>query len=303
MKKHSVGKKATALVMSGVLAIALAPVVAAPTAIAAPAQATAAAGITDADAYDFLMMYYLSGSLDDSEKAKAIEYYEQLDASGYEMDIEVKAFCLELCLEQAKAEAAESEAALAKANKKIAKLQTKLANAQTQLDEANAAATAGVKITKVTTSVGMQKVKVTWKVSKKITGAKYAVSYKLANKTKWKTKTVKKLKANITGLKANKTYNFRVRAVYTVDGTSTYSKYSKTVSAKPLPTYAAGKYKVTIGLNLRTSASTSSSILRGIPANTTVKVTAITVSGNEVWGKTKYDGKTGYIAMKYTKAA
>jgi len=58
-----------------------------------------------------------------------------------------------------------------------------------------------------------------------------------------------------------------------------------------------GSYRIstTAGLNVRSTASTSSSILTAIPYNTTVNVTQISGS----WGKVTYGGKTGWISLDY----
>ena len=51
-------------------------------------------------------------------------------------------------------------------------------------------------------------------------------------------------------------------------------------------------------LNLRKSASTSSSILATIPKNTTIEITSKLSSG---WYKVKYKGLTGYVSGQYVK--
>lgn len=65
--------------------------------------------------------------------------------------------------------------------------------------------------------------------------------------------------------------------------------------------YIAGTYTAAPGsgsnLNMRSSASTSSSILTKIPNGATLNVTS--VSGS--WGKTTYGGKTGWVALWYCK--
>ncbi len=64
----------------------------------------------------------------------------------------------------------------------------------------------------------------------------------------------------------------------------------------PSTSFLVGTYKIvaSIGLRLRQTASTSSSVLAAIPCNTSVSVTEI--SGN--WGKTTYSGKTGWICLQ-----
>ncbi len=51
-----------------------------------------------------------------------------------------------------------------------------------------------------------------------------------------------------------------------------------------------------LNLNLRKSASTSSSILATIPKNTTIQVISKSTSG---WYKVEYKGATGYVSSKY----
>lgn len=63
------------------------------------------------------------------------------------------------------------------------------------------------------------------------------------------------------------------------------------------PSYTTGQYKTTDNLNLRQSYSTSSNILLTIPSGKTVNVTSIY---NNEWGKTVYNGKTGWIYLEYT---
>ena len=61
------------------------------------------------------------------------------------------------------------------------------------------------------------------------------------------------------------------------------------------------KVTTTAGLNMRSSTSTSSSVLKKIPYNTTVKITDYKTANGYDWGKTTYGGKTGWLAMKYVK--
>lgn len=71
-----------------------------------------------------------------------------------------------------------------------------------------------------------------------------------------------------------------------VDGTATTT------------TYLTGHYKTTDPLNLRSSYSTSSSILLTIPAGKTVVVTRVY---NNQWGEVEYNGKSGWICLDYTQ--
>lgn len=61
------------------------------------------------------------------------------------------------------------------------------------------------------------------------------------------------------------------------------------------------KVTTTAGLNLRSSTSASSTRLATIPYNTTIRVTSYTTANGYDWGKTTYNGKTGWVAMKYVK--
>ena len=63
-------------------------------------------------------------------------------------------------------------------------------------------------------------------------------------------------------------------------------------------TYLTGHYKTTDALNLRSSYSTSSSILLTIPAGKTVVVTRVY---NNQWGEVEYNGKSGWICLDYTQ--
>lgn len=61
------------------------------------------------------------------------------------------------------------------------------------------------------------------------------------------------------------------------------------------------KVTTTAGLNLRSSTSDSSTRLTTIPCNTTIGVTSYKTANGYDWGKTTYNGKTGWVAMKYVK--
>ncbi len=56
-----------------------------------------------------------------------------------------------------------------------------------------------------------------------------------------------------------------------------------------------------VGLNLRSSASTSSSVLVTIPDDTILTVTSTKTAGGYTWGKATYNGKTGWCALDYTE--
>ncbi|MBQ4050527.1 MAG: RICIN domain-containing protein [Oscillospiraceae bacterium] len=66
-------------------------------------------------------------------------------------------------------------------------------------------------------------------------------------------------------------------------------------SAATFQSYQA-RITTSAGLNMRSSASSSSSKLTAIPYNTTVTITA----EQNGWGKTSYGGKTGWISLQYT---
>lgn len=55
------------------------------------------------------------------------------------------------------------------------------------------------------------------------------------------------------------------------------------------------------GVNLRSGAGTGYKKKGAVPYNTTLKITKKTTGGGYTWGYTKYDGITGWIALKYTK--
>ena len=63
------------------------------------------------------------------------------------------------------------------------------------------------------------------------------------------------------------------------------------------PEFVTGIYETTGSVNLRKSATTSSSILGAIPKGTTVTVTEVIGT----WGKVTYNGKEGYFGLKYAK--
>ena len=63
------------------------------------------------------------------------------------------------------------------------------------------------------------------------------------------------------------------------------------------PEYVTGIYETTGSVNLRKTATTSSSILGVIPKGATVTVTEVIGT----WGKVTYNGKEGYFGLKYAK--
>ena len=62
--------------------------------------------------------------------------------------------------------------------------------------------------------------------------------------------------------------------------------------------YATGYYKVTAddGLNLRSGAKISYSVILTVPTAATVKVRKV----KKKWGYTTYNGRKGWISLKYT---
>ncbi len=71
---------------------------------------------------------------------------------------------------------------------------------------------------------------------------------------------------------------------------------SEESSAQPSD-YVPGTYITTGALNLREGPTTSTPVLTSIPKGTTIEVTEV----NGKWGKTTYNGKTGYCGLSYTK--
>lgn len=57
------------------------------------------------------------------------------------------------------------------------------------------------------------------------------------------------------------------------------------------------------GLNMRSSAGTSSTRLLTIPNNAAIKITEKKAAEGYTWGKTTYNGKTGWCALDYAKKA
>ena len=81
-------------------------------------------------------------------------------------------------------------------------------------------------------STAYNQVKLTWKAGKNAAG--YEVYQKTGKKFK-KIATVKTTSYTVKKLTTGTKYTFKVRAYGTVDGEKTYSGYTKTVSAKPVP--------------------------------------------------------------------
>ena len=103
--------------------------------------------------------------------------------------------------------------------------------------------------------------------------------------------------------------SFKVTAVSGDWGKTTYNgktgyvslRYAKRLSPipAPQPKYQLGNYTPADrdGLNLRAGAGAQHRVLTAIPYGKSFKVTAI--SGD--WGKTTYNGKTGYVSLRYAK--
>ncbi|MBR6790556.1 MAG: RICIN domain-containing protein [Oscillospiraceae bacterium] len=89
-----------------------------------------------------------------------------------------------------------------------------------------------------------------------------------------------------------------------IDNTNCAQLWSLTAakaSSKPAPAPAfqsyQGKITAKTGLNMRKSASSSSSKVTAIPRNTVVTITA----EQNGWGKTSYNGKSGWISLDYVQ--
>lgn len=72
--------------------------------------------------------------------------------------------------------------------------------------------------------------------------------------------------------------------------------YSRQIAPEDLTAFAVGSYKTNEVMNFRSSASLSGSIIAQIPKGMVLSVTQI--SGE--WGKTVYNGKTGWISLNYS---
>ncbi|WP_434793959.1 hypothetical protein TPDSL_05040 [Terrisporobacter petrolearius] len=77
-----------------------------------------------------------------------------------------------------------------------------------------------------------------------------------------------------------------------------YVKLNGSGSDDNTPPSSSEKGATTANLNLRKSASTSSSIIATIPKNTTIEIVS---KSNSKWYKVKYKGNTGYVSKDYVK--
>ena len=77
-----------------------------------------------------------------------------------------------------------------------------------------------------------------------------------------------------------------------------YVKLNGSGSDDNTPPSSSEKGATTANLNLRKSASTSSSIIATIPKNTTIEIVS---KSNSKWFKVKYKGNTGYVSKDYVK--
>ena len=118
-------------------------------------------------------------------------------------------------------------------------------------------------------SAGYDRVRLTW--TKVADASAYEVQRKEPGGTFATVRSLKKTSFVNTGLSCNTLYRFRIRAVYTTDGETTYGNWWKTLSARPKP--AASAFK-----NVSMAQTSSVVVL------TWKKVSG--ASGFEVWRKT-----------------
>lgn len=84
-------------------------------------------------------------------------------------------------------------------------------------------------------------------------------------------------------------------------------KKNQGVEIYQLTSSSAANYDVVVtaesGLNIRQGASTGYKILGAVPYNTRLHVSRTTGGGGYMWGLIEYQGKTGWVALNYTKTA
>ena len=81
-----------------------------------------------------------------------------------------------------------------------------------------------------TKAVGKKAIKVSW--SRASSAVKYQLCYREEGASKWKKKTTTKNSIKVTGLKKEKTYEFKVRGIRVEDGKSYSGTWSQTSRAK-----------------------------------------------------------------------
>lgn len=81
-----------------------------------------------------------------------------------------------------------------------------------------------------TKAVGKKAIKVSW--SRSSSAVKYQLCYREEGASKWKKKTTTKNSIKVTGLKKEKTYEFKVRGIRVEDGKSYSGTWSQTSRAK-----------------------------------------------------------------------
>lgn len=71
----------------------------------------------------------------------------------------------------------------------------------------------------------------------------------------------------------------------------------------PVPQSATEVWKVASsdGLNMRAAAGTSGTLLATVPNNTALKITEKKSANGYTWGKTSYNGKSGWCALDFAK--
>ncbi|MEG0050857.1 MAG: SH3 domain-containing protein [Terrisporobacter sp.] len=104
-----------------------------------------------------------------------------------------------------------------------------------------------------------------------------------------------------SNLSSNTNYSYKVRAYKKVSNENFYGNYSDilsaTTSSSTINPSTPSTYGVTTAnLNMRKSASTSSSIITTIAKGSKIEIIEKTSSS---WYKVKYSGKTGYVSSEY----
>lgn len=77
--------------------------------------------------------------------------------------------------------------------------------------------------------------------------------------------------------------------------------YLKEKYTEPLTLNSVRKVNCDYGLNLRSEVGLNSTIVSVIPENSQLFISTIYYIDGYYWGKTTYDGKTGYCVIEYTK--
>lgn len=88
---------------------------------------------------------------------------------------------------------------------------------------------------------------------------------------------------------------------YDYDDDDDSDDYDDEPSVKPTDNYSTGTYQVNVDstLNMRSGVGTNTGWVASVPNGTTLNISQIDSDSQYVWGKTSYNGVSGWVALEY----